>query len=443
MTYVEAMEFWFSRVNYEVRTPSPSDLSLDRMRALMQRLGDPQDRSRIIHIAGTKGKGSTSAMLASILGRAGYRTGLFTSPHLVRVEERIQVDGEPIGPEELASLMGEIQLAARTRDLERDLTFFEIATALGFLHFARRRVGLGIVEVGLGGRFDSTNICKPLLAIITSISFDHVKQLGNTLEKIAGEKAGIVKAGRPTLSGVRSEEARAVIAGVCRERGSPLRQVDVDYRYQHLPARIGPPCDFPMRVEVTTGRGKWPWLEVDLIGEHQAANAAVAVAAIEILRGLGLAIPQRAVSEGLSQVRWPARLEILGRQPLVVVDCAHNVASAQALVDALQTSFPLPGGAKRLLVFAGSRDKDLAGMLQLLAPLFDRIYFSPFAGSSRGVDPGTLIAMLPSTYRGCAVACTSPTEAWSLARSAAGSADLICVAGSVFLAGDLRPVILK
>src|SRR5262245_9616859 len=195
MTYEQALRFWFGRVNYEQRSPRPSDLKLDRMRALLARLGDPHERLRIVHLAGSKGKGSTAAMLAAILRRAGYRTGLFTSPHLCKVEERIQVDSEPISPTELIHLLGDVQIAVERLEHHSEpalpVTFFEVATALGFLHFVRRRVEVAVVEVGLGGRFDSTNICTPLLSVITSISRDHTQQLGEQLASIAMEKAGI------------------------------------------------------------------------------------------------------------------------------------------------------------------------------------------------------------------------------------------------------------
>src|SRR5262245_3062550 len=198
MTYEEALRYWFGRVNYEQRSPRPSDLKLDRMRALLERLGNPQRRLRVVHVAGSKGKGSTSAMLAAVLQHAGHRTGLFTSPHLARVEERIQVNGAPVSPEELAVLMADVRPAGEALDARKPpeavgVTFFEIATALGLLHFVRRRVEVAVLEVGLGGRFDATNVCLPRVAVITSISYDHVQQLGPTLANIATEKAGIVK----------------------------------------------------------------------------------------------------------------------------------------------------------------------------------------------------------------------------------------------------------
>ena len=217
-SYDDALAFWYARINYEQRSPRPADLKLDQMRALLRLLGNPQERLRIVHVAGTKGKGSTAAMLAAILTHAGYRTGLFTSPHLCQVEERIQIDGRPIGPGELAALLGEIQAALASAP-ELDPTFFDIATAVGYLHFQRQGVDAAVIEVGLGGRFDSTNLCRPALAIITSISYDHTNLLGDRLAQIAAEKGGIIKPGRPVVSGVTVPEARAVIEQIAQDQG--------------------------------------------------------------------------------------------------------------------------------------------------------------------------------------------------------------------------------
>lgn len=441
MTYEEAIQFWFGRVNYEHKSPQIGDFKLDRMRRLLDLLGNPHLRLRIIHIAGSKGKGSTSAFLASILQAEGFRVGLFTSPHLVNVEERIQVDRVPISHDELASLLGEIR-DAMPPEFERELSFFEIGTALGFLHFLRRRVDFAIVEVGLGGRFDSTNVCEPLVAVVTSISFDHTQMLGDTLAKIAFEKAGIIKPGIPTISGVRHPEARQVIEQACRERGSPLKQLDVDYRYDHEPARHVE-IDRSARVQVTTRRRAWPVFEIGLMGEHQARNAAIAVTTVEQLIEAGLTISERAVAQGLANVTWPARLEVLGRRPFVVLDCAHNVASAQALVQALDATFPRPTPvARRLLIFAGNRDKDLAGMLEVLAPAFDLLYLTSFQSSQRCESPAHLATLLPSSKRKAANVCSTSQEAWRQAKTEAQGDDLICIAGSVFLAGELRPAIV-
>jgi dihydrofolate synthase/folylpolyglutamate synthase len=410
------------------------DLKLDRMRALLARLGDPHLRQRIVHVAGSKGKGSTSAMLASILRRAGYRTGLFTSPHLCRVEERFQVDGVPITRDELRSLLRDIRAAAA--DLgPRGVTFFEVATAAGFLHFERRRADAVVLEVGLGGRFDSTNVCLPLVAAITSISFDHTKLLGDQLAAIAFEKAGIIKPGRPAVSGTTVPEPQAVVERICRERRAPLHQLGVDFHYRYAHGWVSALETRRPRVEVTTRRRRWPSLELNLHGDHQAANAAVAVACVEILRDAGLHLTDAAVAAGLAEVVWPARLEVVGRQPLAVLDCAHNVASAEALTATLESSF---APRRRLLVFAGSTDKDLPGMFRVLARSFDRAYLTRYTNNPRAAPPEDLLGYWQAAAGGPAAVHATPAEAWQAALNDAGPEDLVCATGSVFLAGELR-----
>jgi dihydrofolate synthase/folylpolyglutamate synthase len=476
LNYEKALAFWFGRINYEQRTPGPTDLKLDRMRTLLGLLGDPQEKLRIVHVAGSKGKGSTSAMLESILRQAGYRTGLFTSPHLCRVEERIQVNGTPIQPLELAGLMEEIRVAiAKMEEVGSDssvsgqaVTFFEVATALGFLCFARRKIDVAIVEVGLGGRFDSTNVCNPLVSVITSISLDHTQQLGDRLASIAMEKAGIIKLGRPTISGVTTTEARNVIESTCLERNSDLRQLGKDFFYEYEPGRVGRAKDRgwrsiqASRVRITTRQRTWPIMELGLLGEHQAANAAVAVACVEQLRESGLRVDDQAVGTGLKRVSWPARMEVLRFEPIVVLDCAHNVASAQALVDTLRASFPPirsefeRNGAtsylgtrqkdclqKRLLIFAGSSDKDLAGIVQVLTPPFAHVYLTRYSHSPRAVPVERLAEILRQQSQTLFTLCPTPADAWQAACETADPDDLICITGSVFLAGELRPLLLK
>ncbi len=504
MTYEQAIDFWYSRINYEQRMPQPGDFKLDRMRALLRLLGDPQEQLRIIHVAGSKGKGSTAAMLACILRHAGYRTGLFTSPHLCRVEERIQVDEQPISAAELTTLLADVQSAIENRGLRMEdgtsnsilhppssilnspssildspssphsATFFEIATALGFLHFVRRQVDVAVVEVGLGGRFDSTNVCRPVVSIITSISFDHTRLLGNRLAAIAMEKAGIVKPGRPTISGATAPEARDVIEQICRSRHSPLQQLGVDFHYRYTPGKVvrscggevrkeienrgwrmedgesnsildppssilHPPPSRRSRVQVITQRNRWPPMQLGLLGKHQAANAAVAVACIEQLRRQDWHIGDDAVANGLANVCWPARLEIVGQRPFVVLDCAHNVASAEALVATLQSSFP---PARRLLIFAGSNDKDLPGMFQVLAPHFAHAFLTCHGNSARNVPVEQLAGVCRSHGELPFTLCPTPAAAWHAARAQAGPDDLICITGSVFLAGELRPLLV-
>jgi dihydrofolate synthase/folylpolyglutamate synthase len=452
MTYDEALAFWYGRINYEVKAAQPADLKLERMRAFLARLGHPQDRLRIVHITGTKGKGSTSAMLAAALRAAGYRAGLFTSPHLVRVEERIRVDDEPITPGELAALVGEI--APDVRALEASPggagpTFFEIGTALGFLHFIRRRVEVAVVEVGLGGRFDSTNVCAPLVSVITSVGLDHTVQLGTTLEAIAYQKAGIIKPGVPVVSGVTQPGPGAVVKRVAAAERAPLIELGQDFNFSyslsggrepsecaivkgaHTPRSRG---GIPV-VEVATTR-RYPPFALGLLGEHQAANAAVAVATIERLRAAGLSIPDAAVARGLAGVRWPARVEVLAERPALILDCAHNVPSAEALVATLRQSFAAT--ARKACVFAVSMDKPYAEMLRVLAGYFDHFHLTRYGNNPRCVPPEALAGLLPA---GAATVHPTAAGGWTAATEAAGPDDLVCVTGSVFLAGEIRELL--
>lgn len=428
MTYDEAIAFWYARINYEVKAAKPSDLKLERMRAFLARLGDPQDRLRCVHVTGTKGKGSTAAMIAAVLEAAGYRVGLFTSPHLVHVEERTRVNGEPISHAELAALMTE--LAPVVEDCERHEgqgpTFFEIGTALGFLHFVRRRVEVAILEVGLGGRFDSTNVCRPLVSVITSIGFDHVQQLGGTLDAIAYQKGGIIKKGVPVVSGVTQPGPAAVIEGIAREESAPLAQLGRDFHYRYFP---------PNDVSVATRRGEYAEVTLKLWGEHQAANAAVAIATLERLQEAGLTVPIGVLREGLATVRWPARVELIRERPAVILDSAHNVPSATALVRTLTEAFPKV--RRKVCVFAVSSDKQYAEILSVLAGYFDHFHFTRYASNARSVAPEKLAGLVSTSWTVHA----SATAAWQAARAESTADDLVCVTGSVFLAGELQEIV--
>jgi len=445
MNYDEAIAFWYGRIDYERRTPKPGDLKLDRMRWLLRLLDQPQSRFRTIHVAGTKGKGSTAAMLEEILRQAGYRTGLFTSPHLSTVEERMRVDGKPITKAELAVRLTEIEPAVREMDASGDPqsapTFFEVGTALGFLHFVCRGVEIAVVEVGLGGRFDSTNVVAPLVSVITSISFDHMAQLGNKLSMIAREKAGIIKPRRPVISGATAPEAREVIEAIAQQRSAPLTEVGRHVKYLYVPAKFDGETTRPRSLVEVLSQYHWPRMELNLLGEHQASNAAVALATVEQLRREGLHIEDSAVARGLAQVQWPARLEVMGERPWIVLDCAHNVASAEALVETLRQTFPK--AKRRIAVFAASIDKDVPGILRALAPFFDCFYLTTYRNNPRTVAPERLAEWLHeiAPVVECIIVPQSE-DAFLAARSAATSDDLIAVTGSVFLAGELRPLLL-
>jgi dihydrofolate synthase / folylpolyglutamate synthase len=463
MTPDEAIAWWYGRIDFERKPAKPGDLKLDRMRALLQALGDPHQRLRIVHVAGTKGKGSTSAMLASVLQAAGYCVGLFTSPHLSDVAERIQVDGVPIDRNEIAARMAEVARATlqieRGGDVHETPTFFEVGTALGFLHFVCRQVDVAIVEVGLGGQFDSTNVCEPILSIITNISFDHMAQLGDRLALIAREKAGIIKQTLPVITTAEAPEALEVIEQIAREQMAPLCALGREFGFEYRAGRVSnkefrvpssefrvPSSEMPRGYQlpqlcVLTARRTWPWMELGLLGQHQAANAAGAVAAVEALRLQGLAIDDKAVAEGLANIRWPARLEIIGNRPLTVLDCAHNVASAQALVDTLRDTFDVAG--PRRLIFAVSSDKQADEMLEILAPCFDHFYLTRYGNNPRCLPPETAAAMLRRAKSDAACSLhENAVEALNHAREQGGPVGLIVITGSVFLAGELRPLLV-
>lgn len=442
MSRSDALDWWFAQANYEQRTPTPDDLKLERMRLLLARLGDPHLAQSVVHVAGSKGKGTTSALLATILDRAGYRVGLFTSPHLTHLEERFQVSGQPIRTDELQQLAEEIRSVVRDTPhfLSSSPTFFEIATAIGFLHFLRNQVDVTVLEVGLGGRLDSTNVCSPALSVITSISYDHTHLLGTELSQIAREKAGIVKPGVPVVSGVLAPEARRVIEEVCQERAARLVQLDRDIRFTFRPGRVTWTNTVPSQVDVATTERRWSDLELNLLGEHQGANAAVAIGCIEELRLAGWKISEEAVRRGMAEVQWPARVEVFRRSPLIVLDCAHNVASAEALVRTLDQSFPTEG--RRLLVFAGSMDKDLRGMFRVLAPRFDVAFVTRFLSNARSVPPEQLASFWSESSQNPVTTCISPQQALENAIREAQPDDLICITGSVFLAGEVRPFLI-
>ncbi len=460
MTYDDATAFWYGRINFEVKAARPQDLKLERMTALLHRLGDPHAGLKIVHVTGTKGKGSVSAMVDAVLRAAGYRTGLFTSPHLTHVEERIQVNGVPIPKDKLAALMAEVAPAVLAVEAETGigLSFFEVGTALGFLHFAREKVDAAVVEVGLGGRFDSTNVCTPLVSVITSIGLDHTQQLGLSVEEIAFQKAGILKSGIPVVSGVTTPGPRDVIEKVASAVGSPVDRLGREFRYSTTPGIVLPPrvpgvglqivepsasdpLAKPPVVVVHTDRRIWPDMELKLLGPHQAANAAIAVAVIERLQKTGFTISDDAVAEGLKTVDWPARIEVLGTRPTVVLDCAHNYPSIDSLLVTIDESIPNMGA--RRLVFAVSNDKPWVNMLRALARYFKSYYLTTYGANPRCVPPGELAEAVRKILPNADVRTfDSAKEAWTAARADTGPDDLVCVTGSVFLAGELRPVMM-
>ncbi|MCZ2128474.1 MAG: bifunctional folylpolyglutamate synthase/dihydrofolate synthase [Anaerolineales bacterium] len=351
--YSQALDYLYSFVDYSLKRASEmakADFSLDRMAAFMELLGNPQSNYPVIHVAGTKGKGSTSALCASALRAAGYQVGLYTSPHLEDFVERIRVNGEPISHEELIEFVDEIK--PHVAKVEK-LTTFELTTALGFLAFAKRGVNAAVVEVGLGGRLDATNIVLPNVSVITSLSYDHTAVLGNTLTQIAAEKAGIVKEGVPLVSAPQKEEARIVLERIAKERNSRLIVVGADVTFGRSASSLEGQSlwvDDGARLE----------LQIPLLGKHQVENAAVAYAALKASR---IPISDEAVQRGFSQTQWRARFEIARRDPTLIFDSAHNQDSFERLNEALDEYFP---DQKVYLVFGASEDKNVPQMFAAL-----------------------------------------------------------------------------
>ncbi len=450
--HAAARKFLLDRIDYERMRVMPYGLAefrLSRMRQLLARLGNPHIDLPAVHVAGTKGKGSTAAALAAVLTAAGYRTGLFTSPHLERVEERIAIDGRAGSPGQFANLLADIRPVVESMDREAARrgggrigpTYFEILTAAAFLLFARTKIDLAVLEVGLGGRLDATNVCTPAVSVITSISFDHTRQLGGTLAAIAGEKAGIAKRGVPLVSGVTADEPRQVIRQVCRRRRCRLLELGVHFDFEYRPpahleeADAAGTMDFRWRKRrpETVVEG-YRDLRLGLAGRHQAANMAVALAALGQLQQVGWNIPEEAIRRGLAALAWPARVEVAARRPAVVLDGAHNAASVAALIETLGASF---SPARRLLVFAASQDKDLRGMLRLLLGQFDEVLLTRYLDNPRAVPPEELQAIARELTGREYPVFGDPAAAWDAVRGRAAPEDLVCVTGSLFIAAEM------
>ena len=411
------------------RTGQGIKFDLGPTAALLRRLGDPQRSLAAVHVAGTNGKGSVCAMIEAVLRAAGHRTALYTSPHLVRFNERIRVGGACIGDDELAALFREIEtvdreLAAGTNG--RELTFFEFTTALALEHFRRAGAQVAVVETGMGGRLDATNVVEPLLAIITRIDIEHTAFLGKTPPDIAAEKAGIIKPGRPVLCGLMPEDARAVIRRVARERGAPLIAVEDAASIRRLKQ------DWTgQKIKIETANGSYPPVTLPLLGAHQLENVALAVAALEWLNG---SAPFRwevtALHAGLTAVQWPGRCQVLAREPVTLLDVAHNPNGAAALADTLRE---LAGRQPVGLVAGLLGDKDGAGFFRALAPRISRCWAVPLA-SERNMPREQLLgsarsAGLDADYLPLDQALAA-ARAWALANDG-----VVCIAGSLVLAG--------
>ncbi len=430
MDYQQALDYIYSYIDYEtMHVPyDAANYDLRRMEELLVRLGNPHLKARSVHISGTKGKGSTAAMIASALTASGYTTGLYTSPHLNDLRERIRVDGELISEAELVTLVERLKPeveAVNNKAIYGELTTFELLTALGFAHFKLKGVDFQVLEVGLGGRLDATNVIKPEVCIITSVSFDHMEVLGNSLAEIAAEEAGIIKPGSIVITSPQRDEVARVIDETCLNCGARLVRVGSDVTWRSLS------FDLNRQLLVVKGRLGSYKLSIPLLGQHQLGNAATAVAALEVLAEKGFNICRDSIIDGLARVSWPGRLQILRRRPLIVVDGAHNPDSAQKLRQSLEQYF---GFDRAILVIGASSDKDIAGIISELFSLFDKVIVT-CSRHPRAMAP----ALLKTEFARHGVE-TQVAEGVSIALSQAlalaGDRDLICVTGSLFVVAE-------
>ncbi len=430
MNYTSALEFLNRRGN-EVQG---IHLGLHRTQALMEELGNPHLHYAVLHIGGTNGKGSVAAMSESVLRHAGWKTGLYTSPHLLRIEERIRTEGRQISPRRLASLISTIRDAEavllRSQVIERSLTWFEFMTCCAFQFFAEEKVQVAVVEVGLGGTMDATNIVRPQACVITGVSYDHQNLLGKTLAAIAGEKAGILKTGVPAITGCNAPAALRVIRRAARVNGAPLLEIDRDCRIRIL-RQTGGRFTFSLQ---TPGR-TYSNLRLSLAGRHQMRNAALAVCAVDALTSQQ--VSTRDIQRGIAATRWPGRLDEYRVYRRTLLEGAHNHEGACLLSSHLKSR-----GEKEVhLVFSALRDKDIRKMGGELFPLARSIHLAPL-NNSRTADPADILAMFQRFASRTRIhACSR--EALRAAWQECSRSGLVVVTGSLYLLGELLPLVDK
>ncbi len=420
------------------------------IRFLLNELKNPHLNSRVVHVAGTKGKGSVTRVLTAALNQAGYLAGCYTSPHLNVFNERISIGGSDISDailqRTLATLFQVVDNNA-TADWTRRLTFFDLATAAAFLAFSLEQVEIAVIEVGLGGRLDSTNVCQPTLALITNISFDHERQLGNTLSLIAREKAGIIKTNVPVLSAATAPDAIEVIAETAAANHSPFNLINRDFWATEI--KLGDDGG-TFNFETRDGQGQnLEQLKIAIPGRHQIDNACLSVAALQFLERNGFArVNEKVIRDTLANFQHIGRIEFVTRHPTIVMDVAHNVASTQALVDTLIVRSDWSKFRRKTLIVAISRDKDCSGILARLLPVFDRIIFTRFLNNPRASSPADLHEMGRHFRSKQKIQCEfleteSPEESWQRVTDDLQADDFVCIAGSLFLVAELRPLVLE
>lgn len=419
--YREALDYLYGLTHSGIK------LGLKNTRRLLRHFGDPQLKVRTIHIAGTNGKGSTAAFTESILRAAGYRVGLYTSPHLLDFRERIQIDRELIPQEQLLELI--LRVKQTVEELEIPVTYFEFGTVLAFLYFAERKVDWNVIEVGLGGRLDATNLCQPEISIITSIAQDHAQYLGADLRQIAFEKASIIKESGTVFAHLSEEEVRGVVRQMADEKSAKLYRLG-----EHFSAQGASSQSEGQTMNFSRGQISLTGLTVPLIGDHQVNNAALAVAACLELGDRGFSISEATVGEGLSSTRWEGRLEVAGSNPLFILDCAHNPESVKCLTKAIRDRFAF----ERAILLAGiMQDKPIDEMLAEMGQFADEIILVK-PRQERSEDPSLLKTRLQKFYSKPITVIESIPGAVREVKLKAGPDDLICVTGSIFTVAEAK-----
>lgn len=437
-SYDQAITYLENRINVERLRPArvPADcFKLERMRLLMEALGDPQSQLRMVHVAGSKGKGSTCEMVTACLAECGYTVGLYTSPHLVDVRERIRLGPCEISKQDFADCLQRVSEAglAIAKD-SGEPTFFELLTAMAFVYFAEQAVDVAVIEVGLGGRLDSTNIITPDVTAVTAIQLEHTQLLGDTLEKIAREKSGIFKPGIPALTVPQKPEVLAAMREAAQAAGTTLavlgENIEFTYRFEASP-ELGPHA----RVCLSSPRSEFEHLPVPLKGEHQALNCGLALAIIDRLRERGFETPERKVALGLARTPNLGRMELVWSAPRIIVDGAHNPESIEALIKAIGSHLRCDS---TVFIFGCAADKDIPGMLAKLSRGGDKVIFTRATGNPRSVDPRELAKRFTEISHKMVQVAPTFADAIQMAKRAVGRDDLICVTGSFYLAGEAK-----
>lgn len=435
-TYDQAVKYLAEQTDYEKQTRvgyNVTTFSLDRMKKLLSLVGNPHKKITTVHIAGTKGKGSTAVMLAKMLHSNDYKVGLYTSPHLVSMHERIMVDFEMITNDEMLGLMNRIHTLVEKMAKTDAPTFFEIMTTLAFMHFADTELDIAVIETGLGGRLDSTNVIKPEVIGITSLSIDHQQQLGTTIDSIAKEKAGIFKKGVPIVTVSQNPEAMKVLKSHALAVEAPLsvtgKDIDFSYRFE-MSREHGPHA----RICLSTPTSKFEHLRVPLHGEHQAVNCSLALAMLDKLKAMGYEIDNEKAEQGLEGLSIPGRMEIISDNPRIMIDAAHNAASIKALIHATGQNIPYDS---MVVIFGCNVDKDIDGMLRMLRYGADKVIFTR-SNSPKAVSPQELADKYAEICDKMCQTAASLGPALQLARNAVGREDLICITGSFYLIGQAK-----